>query len=148
MLQFRSRVSVLLLLLVVMSILPAFFLGEPNSHPYVAYGILGATLVGLLWMLFSMRYVISEHELLMKMGPFGTQRMDIRKIERIERSYNPLSSPSASLKRLYVKGNGQDALISPVNEAEFIRILKSRNPNITVKIEDHDQWWQCWKWDI
>ena len=147
MLQFRSRVSVLLLLLVVMSILPALFLGEPNSHPYVAYGILGATLVGLLWMLFSMRYVISEHELLMKMGPFGTQRMDIRKIERIERSYNPLSSPSASLKRLYVKGNGQDALISPVNEAEFIRILKSRNPNSTVKIEDHDQWWQCCKWD-
>ena len=148
MLQFRSRVSVLLLLLVVMSILPAFFLGEPNSHPYVAYGILGTTLIGLLWMLFSMRYIISENELLMKMGPFGTQRMDIRKIERIERSYNPLSSPSASLKRLYIKGNGQDALISPVDEAEFIRVLKSRNPNITVTIEDHDQWWQCWKWDI
>ena len=98
--------------------------------------------------LFALRYEIGETDLIIKIGPITYGRLKLNEIESIERSYNPLSAPASSLKRLYISSKGKDALVSPNNEDEFIRLLKSRNANIQVKISDKDDWWRCWNWDI
>ena len=147
--KFRSRVSVLLLLFVVLTVVPVFFLGEPNEEAWVAFSVLGLSIGIVLLMLFGMSYEIGENYLIIKVGPIPYSRIKLSEIEKVERSYNPLSSPAASLKRLYVKGKNKDLLISPSDEEEFIRILKQRNPHISVKIDDgNDEWWKFWNWDV
>ncbi len=148
---FRSRVSVFLVILLLLSLLPALLLHE-DEHSMgelaIAYSILFGSIGLVLFLLFSMRYAIDEKYLHIKVGPKTYQQIAIDDIQRVERSYNPLSSPAASLKRLYIKAKGRDALISPVREEEFIRLLKARNPNIEVKMTDHSGWWRFWDWDI
>ncbi|MCB0755216.1 MAG: PH domain-containing protein [Flavobacteriales bacterium] len=147
--KFRSRVSVLLLLFVVLTVVPVFFFGEPNEEAWVAFSVLGLSIGIVLLMLFGMSYEIGENYLIIKVGPIPYSRIKLSEIEKVERSYNPLSSPAASLKRLYVKGKNKDLLISPSDEEEFIRILKQRNPHISVKIDDgNDEWWKFWNWDV
>ena len=149
--QFRSRVSVLLLAIMAMSLLPVIFLQEPNVAPsdtYIAYGVLVLFIGMVVLLLFGQRYEISEHELVVKTGPFKFSSLKLSEITLVERSYNPLSAPASSLKRLYVKSKSKDTLISPVNEQEFVHLLKARNPNIIVKIVDKNEWWRFWDWDI
>ncbi len=78
--------------------------------------------------------------------------IDITKITAIKRSYNPLSSPAASLKRLEIKfhhkGLPMTALISPVRESEFIENLKEINPNIKINISQNQNILRFWDWDF
>lgn len=149
--RFRSRVSVLLLLFVAGTLAPAFILESNTSGKtelIIAYGVLFGSMALVVGMLFSMNYVITHNSLFVRLGPIKLSEIKIAEIEKIERTYNPLSSPAASLKRLYIKEKGKDTIISPVDENEFIRILKSRNPKISVKINDNSAWWRFWNWDI
>ena len=149
--RFRSRVSVLLLLVIVASVMPIIFLEETITEPgkaLVAYGILALVMSFILLMLFVTSYEITEDLLIIKVGPISYGKIKLNEISLVERSYNPLSAPASSLKRLYIKGKQQDALISPINEEDFIRLLKARNPNITINISDKDDWWRIWNWDI
>jgi hypothetical protein len=70
----------------------------------------------------------------------------------VERSYNPLSSPAASLKRLRIGLGGKAKfpymLISPVKEQEFIEELKAVNPDIYVRVPDKKGIWRVHDWDI
>jgi hypothetical protein len=149
--RFRSRVSIVLLLFVAGSLAPAFIL-ESNTtgktELFIAYSVLFGSMALVVGMLFSMNYVITESSLFVRLGFIKLSEIKIADIQIVERSYNPLSSPAASLKRLYVKGKGKDTLISPNDEQEFIRILKSRNPKISVNINDNSAWWKFWNWDI
>lgn len=149
--RFRSRVSVLLLLFVAGTLAPAFILESNTSDKtqlFIAYGVLFGSMALVVGMLFSMNYVITESSLFVRLGFIKLSEIKIADIQKVDRTYNPLSSPAASLKRLYVKEKGKDTIISPVDEQEFIRILKSRNPNISVNINDNSAWWKFWNWDI
>jgi hypothetical protein len=147
--KFRSRVSVLILLFIVLTVVPIFFLGEPNEEAWVAFSLLGISIGIVVLMLFGMRYEIGENYLIIKVGPIPYSRIKLSEIEKVERSYNPLSSPAASLKRLYIKSKKKDLLISPSDEDEFVRILKQRNPHIAIQIDDSDdEWWKFWNWDV
>ena len=149
--SFRSRVSVLLLLFLIGSIIPAYFL-EPNTKPqsemWVAYGVLFGSIGLVMVLLFSMRYGIDQNNLFVKLGPLKLATIPLLEIEKVGRSYNPLSSPAASLKRLLIESDNRTLLIFPADEEEFVRILKSRNSNIKVAIEDNDALWKFWNWDI
>jgi hypothetical protein len=126
-------------------------LDEPSNDPnekYLAYGVLCLSMLLVALFLFAMRYEISKDHLVVKIGPIPFSKISIDEISLVERSYNPLSSPASSLKRLYIKAKNKDVLISPVDEQEFVRLLKTRNPNITVNISDKDNWWRFWDWDI
>ncbi len=86
-------------------------------------------LVGTIW--FGIRYRISDEQLKIMLGPFTVFRVNVFNIESVERSYNPLSSPAPSLRRINLRlRNRGFLLISPANEQEFIRTLSEMNPNI------------------
>jgi hypothetical protein len=147
--KFRSRVSVLILLFIVLTVVPIFSLGKPNEEAWVAFSVLGLSIGIVVLMLFGMRYEIGENYLIIKVGPIPYSRIKLSEIEKVERSYNPLSSPAASLKRLYIKSKKKDLLISPSDEGEFVRKLKQRNPHIAIQIDDSDdEWWKFWNWDV
>lgn len=84
------------------------------------------------------------------MIPMGS--VNISDIISTERSYNPLSSPAASLKRLHIRfWNGAKQpymLISPVREKEFIEELIAVNPDIYIHIPDKKGRWRIQDWDI
>jgi len=148
---FRSRISVLFLIFVL-----AVFI--PSSIPMIKHMILpglytlGGTLVFIVFMFSGMRYVISGDKLYMKIWIIPSGSVKIADIVSIERSYNPLSSPAASLKRLRL-GLGERAkfpytLISPVKEQEFIEELKAINPDIYVRVPVKKGMWRIQDWDI
>lgn len=150
--KFRSRVSVILVLFVLALTAPIPFLA-PDRHvnlpeSAMGYVVLGLTIVIVLALLFSMRYLITESHLEIWLGPFKLWSVKISEITTIKRSYNPLSSPAASFKRLMITSNKMNALISPHDEKEFLRVLKKRNPKIEIEIKDQSAWYRFWDWDI
>jgi len=88
--------------------------------------------------------------------------VDIADIISVERTCNPISSPSVSLKRLRIRfkrdtrysnwfnwATAPNLLIAPVREKEFIEALKTINPSIEVNVtEQTGKWWRFWDWDI
>lgn len=145
--RFRSRVSLLLLVVLLSSVAPALFLEEPDNA-FAAYAILFGSIGLVILILFTTHYEITENELIIKYGPFTYSRVKLKAIEKVERSYNPLSSPAASLKRLLITSKNKSMLISPADEQAFLRMLQSRNPRILISVSDKDDWWRFWNWDI
>jgi hypothetical protein len=146
---FRSRISVLLcgfiLATFIIVSIPVF-----QEKIYPAMYILGGCLLLVILLSAGMRYVISEDKLFLKnfwFIPAGS--VDIGKITAVKRSYNPLSSPAGSLKRLHLTFiKGRFWLISPVREQEFIEALKAINPRIDVNVSYKKGAWRILDWDI
>ncbi|WP_421763439.1 PH domain-containing protein [Ekhidna sp.] len=88
--------------------------------------------VAVIW--FGIRYQIGEELLDIKVGPIRVIRIKIKEISYLERSFNPISSPAASLKRLNIKFKGGEILISPKHEDQFLQKLKSINPEINIDV--------------
>ena len=85
--------------------------------------------VAILW--FGIRYQIVDQHLLIKIGPVITHRVHIATIDTLSRSYNPISAPAPSLRRIQLRmKNGNLLLISPKHEEMFIKDLKAINPKI------------------
>ena len=148
---FRSRISVLLVAFILAVFIPCTI---PMIKQMIIPGlwIMGGVLVFTIFLFGGMRYTISGDRLYIKIWtiPFGS--VEIGDIISVKRSYNPLSSPAASLKRLRINLNGKakfsDMLISPVREQEFIEELKAINPDISVRIPEKRGIWRIQDWDI
>lgn len=145
---FRSRISVLLLSSILAILIPISLpMLQRNSVLEVC------VTVGLFLFIFillaGIRYIISGNKLLVKMLFIPIGSINILEINSLKRSYNPLSSPAASLKRVaaYRYGNLY-ALLSPVREQEFIEELKAINPHIKLNISNKRGFWRIWDWDI
>jgi hypothetical protein len=74
--------------------------------------------------------------------------LNIKEIRSVKRSYNPLSSPASSLKRILVNTSKLNVLISPVREKEFLAQLATINPNIEIEVSERTEWYRFWDWDI
>ena len=84
----------------------------------------------LLWMWLTTYYVLDEHNLIIKYGPFQ-KIIPLHTIRSVKKTTNPLSSPALSLKRLEISyGKYDSVLISPKDRDEFINILAERCPQI------------------
>ena len=149
---FRSRISVLLLGLLLLIFIP-------TAIPIIKFMIIsslfimGGTLLFIILLFSGMRYVILDNKLYVKiLWCISIEKVDISSIISAERSYNILSSPAASLKRLRIgfkKGKRcQYLLISPVKEMEFIEELKAVNPDINVNIPVKEGAWCIQDLDI
>ena len=153
--SFRSRISVLLIVIVAVPLSTKLFTTMFYSDMYgmdMLGGVLPFIIIPILFvilMIFGMRYVISENKLYVKMCwviPWGS--IHISDITSVKRSYNLLSSPAASLKRLYICSKQGDNLLSPVREQEFCDALRKINPNISVRLDSKKAWYRIFYWDI
>lgn len=148
---YRSRISILLLIIISFITIPvSISLFQDGS---LLDKIIYSSIILIFTLLITgIRYVISGNILFIRIWfiPFG--KVDINEISSIKRSYNPLSSPAASLKRLaiyrYSKPNVVHALISPNREKEFIEQLTQINPNIWVDMPQREEKGGVCDWDI
>jgi len=146
---YRSRISVLVTGIAMVILIFPFI--QMIRYAYEGLYIFGGTLI-LIFLFTKVDYMISDGKLYIKLWfiPYGN--IDIADIVSVERSYNPISAPAASLKRLRIrfrKGMGyRECLISPDKEQEFLENLKVVNPDIYVNAPDNEGIWRIWDWDI
>ena len=148
---FRSRFSVLLIGIVlaafIFAVIPAF-----QQMRYNDFFILSGSFIFVIFLFCGMRYIISGNKLYIKvMWIIPSGSVDIANIISVKRSYNPLSSPACSLKRLCIhfkNGLYPYKLISPVREQDFIEALKAVNPDIHISAPNKKGLWRIWNWDI
>jgi len=151
---------VLLSVFILLAILPGIIIPIVHSgdifNPrfYIGFGVM----MFVIFIFGGIRYEITDDKLLIKIcgipNLYGS--CFISQITSVERSYNLLSSPAASLKRLRVgikNGYGKWQwlpyfLISPVREQEFLETLKRINPDIDIRVNDKMKWWHFWDWDF
>lgn len=82
------------------------------------------------YLFFNIRYKIENENLSISRG----FNIDIKTIRKISETYNPISSPAASIDRLEIMYNKYDTvLVSPKDKKGFINSLLEINPNIEVK---------------
>ena len=124
---------------------------------YVLIAVMGGWMVYLFWikeiivafifmaitsfmirMLTSMRYVVTSDDMLVI--EYGLQflkpaRIPLSDIVRIERKFNPISSPALSLDRIEVYFRKDKLVvsvcISPKNREDMVRVLQKRNGQIS-----------------
>ena len=148
---FRSRISVLMLVLILAILVPCTI---PMIKHMIIPGLwtMGVTFLFIIFLFSGMRYHISGDKLFVKIWILPNGSVEIKNIISVERSYNPLSSPAASLKRLRLNLRGKAIfpymLISPVREQEFIKELKAVNPYIYVHVPVKEGKWRVQDWDI
>ena len=148
---FRSRISVLVIGTILATFIFVFipiFKNKVKLMRWNMYAISGVLLFTVS-IFCGTRYIISGDKVYMKiMWVIPNGSANIANIVSVERSYNLLSSPAASLKRLHIRFKKGGWLISPVKEKEFVEALKAVNPDIVVNISEKKGKWRIWDWDI
>ena len=149
---FRSRISVFLLVLI-FALCSLISIPALIQYSYAGLRGLGVCFLFIVLLFTGMRYVISGNKLYLKMWFISDRGVNITDIASVKRSYNPISSHAASLRRLeirLVKGvNRFPCFISPIREKEFIEELKANNQRIKVCVpEKKGKWWHFWDWDL
>lgn len=143
--NFRSRISVLLLGLIFIPI--ALSMLQQNSK--VDIYVIGGSFLFVIFIFTGIRYIISGNKILMKIWFIPIGSINILEISSLKRSYNPLSSPACSLKRLAAyRSDNLYALLSPAREQEFLEELKAINPRIQLNVSTKRGLWRIWDWDI
>ncbi|KZE69333.1 hypothetical protein AWM68_03450 [Fictibacillus phosphorivorans] len=103
-------------------------------------GIMITLIINLLfilfitWLWFTTYYILDEKELVIRCGPIN-KRIPYREIYSAHKTWNPLSSPALSLKRINITYQFGMTLISPINRDEFLRQLSERCPNANIKYD-------------
>lgn len=137
---FSANKSILVGIILLVIILPQFYqVVIPNIVnldliPLVIQ-LSKLSLVGFIW--FGIRYEVSNEQLRIKLGPLNLYKLNIADIESFSRSYNPLSSPAPSLRRIKLKlRTGGTVLLSPKKEEIFFDTLAGLNPEIENNVKD------------
>lgn len=88
-------------------------------------------LIGLILLLFStIKYKIEDDILTV-----WFTKIEIKRIKKIYKTRNPLSSPALSIDRIAIVYNKYDeVLISPKDKVQFVEDLLKVNPDIEVKL--------------
>ena len=142
---FRSRISVLLLCSLLALLIPCAMITG-------LWILICGMFVFIVFLFSGIRYLIFEDKLYIKLLMLSIGNVKIKNIISVERSYNPISSPAASLKRLRISLGGKEKfrymLISPVRESKFIEELTAVNPDIYVRVPNKKGIWRVQDWDI
>jgi predicted ABC-type sugar transport system permease subunit len=145
---FRSRISGLLVVIILVALIPLYvriYLYKTYQELYESGGV---TLL-VIFLFSGIRYIISGGKLHLKIWFIPNGSRNITDIVSVKRSYNVLSSPAASLKRLSIHFNtGLFWLISPVKEQAFVEALKAINPDMDVRVPEKTGNRRIWDWDI
>ena len=124
---YRSRISVLLVGLILAVLIPAVI---PMVKQSITPGLvtIGGVLVFIMFLLSGIRYIICDNKIYIKVWIF--------------------SCGSIEISDLIGGSIFSYTLISPVREQEFIKELKSLNPNIVINVPDKKGIWRIQDWDI
>lgn len=136
--QFRSSISIIIAVPITLLFLFNIYnvLIESNQVT-LGWVVLWIFIFGFtILILFGIRYVVTETHIIIKMGPFTFLKLAIEALLSINRSYNPISSPAGSLRRMQLNFTDGVILISPRNENKFIHAIKVVNPKVSIGIKD------------
>lgn len=132
--RFRSRISIILVLLIT----GVTGIGTYNAWSqgkYIAILVLVVVLFAFIGTILGIHYTIDEDKLIVKDLFIIKETYELKKLKSITRTYNPVSSPAASLKRIKLDfGCGHPLIISPANQDVFIEEILRINPNVQVEI--------------
>lgn len=88
----------------------------------------------VLGLCFSIKYKLDNEFLYVKNSIFGTTKIDVKDIYKIEKTWNLISSPAPSITgRVEIYFKNDSIVISPKNSEELKNELLKINPNINVK---------------
>jgi hypothetical protein len=98
----------------------------------VSVTLLLCLLIGLaVWFMLSTRYELDGRALIVRCGPF-TWEFAYAEILSVERTNDARSGPALSLDRLRVTCADREILISPRDQAQFLRELHQRAPRARI----------------
>lgn len=122
-------------LLLPLNLLFAFIAYQAYNEPKIeGYIVLILVVIFINYSLFSIKYFIDNNILHIKNGIFGTTKIPISEINKIEKTWNMISSPAPSIiGRIEIFYKGNSIVISPKNFDELKSALLKINPNIIVK---------------
>ena len=96
--------------------------------------IMGIICLIMNYIFFSIKYYSDDEYFYIKSGIFGTQKIKISDIYKIEKSNNLIASPAPSIfGRSEIYFTNGSVVISPKNFQNFVQIITKVNPNITIK---------------
>lgn len=129
---FRSRVSVILVIFIFLLLaVGGYTVYETGDMMDLVPIVLCVAL--LLFVFFGIRYTIDGDNLYVGFLFYRGKGYDLKKLKSIKATYNPISSPAASLKRLKLDfGCGPALIISPASQDVFIEEILKINPQVEV----------------
>ena len=151
---FRSGVSILILTFVIALLAYRFSLMDFDklsiTQILTLYPGTSVAIIIVLIILFGNRYIIKDDKLVVRIASIKMHTVKLSDIISIERTYNPLSSPASSLKRLYITiTNSRYGLrISPKDEEGFLKLIIDKNPAIKINVKREKSILRFWDWDI
>ena len=131
---YPTKISPLLICIVIFfSIVGPVFLCLHSGEWHPFYICLSIFLL-ILALFTSIKYEITDTQLIVRQAWFFKEVIDINRIKSIETTHTILSAPAASFDRLRISYNKYDEIvISPRRKEEFISQLQSINPKIVFK---------------
>ena len=129
-------IAILLILIVLLGIyaiiLSIFFSATANES--IGLGITGIVMILSVLIFLPVNYTLLESQLLIRFGLFR-HRINYQDIKSVKKTFNLLSSPALSLKRIeiqYSKGIGF-TLISPNDIESFVKDLSIKCPHLKLE---------------
>ena len=107
----------------------AWLASGPGGAPAWLAPLLVAVGVFQVDALYRTHYTLDGDTLLIR-ASFFRWRVPLAAIESIEPTRNPLSSPACSLDRLLIRYGKNRIMISPLDQAGFLRALAQRAPQV------------------
>lgn len=130
--NYKSKIGLELILPISLLFGYALFLSILEKNWFKALIVL-LILSILIYTFLSIHYKIEQENLIVKCAFLTNVMIDINSIRKIVETYNPISSPAASMDRLEIFYNKYDSvLISPKKKTEFIEAILKINPNIEI----------------
>ena len=134
----KNTFTVVILWSFVILMLALLVIGLQMEHlSLLPISILSFVVALIVWVLLDTRYVIKQHFLLYRSGPFRG-RIDIEKIKKIK-YFSGMNVPVTMKPALDTKGyiitynNVDDVYVTPKSSDVFIQELLKINPNIEIQ---------------
>lgn len=134
---YRSKIGWELILLLAILLIPALIasLDDIENTGYEPLFIILGVNVFIITLLFTIKYKIDGTTLRIYAFFIPYHPIDINSIVKIERTFNPLSAPAASIDRLAITHGDGYMLVSPKDKAGFIAALQRINPHIVYNLK-------------
>jgi hypothetical protein len=107
-------------------------LSQSNGFNALSLVVLGLSLGFIAWLQTSTVYVVTGHGLRVQSGP-SRRWIDAKLIERVRPTTTILAAPALSGDRLEVTGGFGSVVVSPSDQAGFVRALKAVAPQMQLE---------------